>query len=323
MYYFIRHQTRFRYSQPVSESVMEIRMQPRAEWTQHCLSFEAVTSPRARLHHYRDHLGNTVHHFNVPSRHRQLDLVASSLVDVEPFAAWPDSIPESAWDEVDAQIQNNDHHEMLAPSTFARPSAMLAELAAKLYVTRRADPMTVLRQINSGIFEHFDYARKSTRVDSPIDDALRTRRGVCQDFAHILITLVRQLRIPCRYVSGYVAPGEAAPGRESFASHAWVEAWLPSWGWVGFDPTNNRLVGDRHIRIAIGRDYADVPPTKGVYKGDSRGELSVHVMVTPTEAPSTPDIEFALPAREQWTEIHEPDQDPAILGAAMVAASQQ
>ena len=129
----------------------------------------------------------------------------------------------------------------------------------------------------------------STKVDSPIEDALRRRQGVCQDFAHIMIALVRRLQIPCRYVSGYMFHRDEDDEKQDRslegASHAWVEALVPRLGWVAFDPTNNLVGGDRHIRVAIGRDYADVPPTRGVYKGEAHSELSVAVTVSPSDAP--------------------------------------
>jgi transglutaminase-like putative cysteine protease len=126
---------------------------------------------------------------------------------------------------------------------------------------------------------------QSTKVDSPIDDALRTRQGVCQDYAHIMIALVRDLGIPCRYVSGYVYQDSSDPnGERPVATHAWVEALLPGLGWIGFDPTNNSVVGDEHITVAIGRDYADVPPTRGVFKGHADTELGVAVHVARGES---------------------------------------
>lgn len=304
MYYSIRHQTKFRYSEPARETMMEIRLRPRTEWTQHCLSYDLQVSPRARILSYRDHLGNTVHHFSVPGRVEALSIVSTSLVEVQPFRPWPEKLDASAWQEIDALTATGEYHEMLLPSHFARPTPLLAELAVALNVTRRDDPLTVLRLINRGIFEKLAYAPKSTNVDSSIDDCLRAGSGVCQDFAHIMIALVRLLGIPCRYVSGYVAPAELTPERAAagFASHAWVEALLPGWGWVGFDPTNDHLVADRHIRCSLGRDYADVPPTKGVYKGGGRGELSVHVMVKPSDFPTQPELEFAFPIIEEWIE---------------------
>ena len=322
MYYAIRHQTKFRYAEPVRESIMEVRLQPRTEWTQHCLSFDMQVTPRCRVLQYRDHLDNMVHHFSIPGRSDRLSIVTTSLVQVQPFQAWPESLDAAAWEQIDALTAEGDYHEMLLPSAFAHPTPLLAELAVSLHVTRRDDPMTVLRDINRSICEGFEYVPKSTRVDSSLDDALRARQGVCQDFAHIMIALVRLLRIPCRYVSGYVAPGEFTPERAAagYASHAWVEAWLPGCGWVGFDPTNSRLVEERHVRCAIGRDYADVPPTKGVYKGDHRAEMNVHVLVKPTEAGAKPELEFTFPILEEWMAQ---EQTAALPSEFDLAHSQQ
>ena len=176
-----------------------------------------------------------------------------------------------------------------------RELGVLAALAAELKVERRADPLSLLREINAAIYETFDYAPQSTSVDSPIDDALEARKGVCQDFAHIMIALVRELKIPCRYVSGYLFHGREDHDRSAAdATHAWVEAFLPELGWIGFDPTNNLLTGERHIRTAVGKDYADVPPTRGVFKGLAQSELSVGVQVSPTEAPPPEDEMMAM-----------------------------
>jgi transglutaminase-like putative cysteine protease len=146
----------------------------------------------------------------------------------------------------------------------------------------------MLNELNEGVYRLFAYVPNSTKVDSPIEEALGTRQGVCQDFAHIMTALVRSLHIPCRYVSGYLfhraVEGEEKDRSLEGASHAWVEALVPRLGWVAFDPTNNLMGADRHIRVAIGRDYADVPPTRGVYKGEAHSELSVAVTVSPADA---------------------------------------
>jgi len=285
MYYSIRHVTKFRYHAPISESVMEVRMQPRNEGHQRCLSFALSVNPRARVAAYRDYLGNAVHHFDIPGHHSHLTIRAEAVVEVkaEPL---PDKLGPEAWDELDALVAKGDYFEMLRPSHFARPTELLRDLARELNVQRRDDPLTVLRQLNTALRDAFDYTPQSTQVDSPIDDALRSRKGVCQDFAHIMIALVRHLGIPCRYVSGYLFHRAEDQDRSAEdATHAWVEVLLPSLGWAGFDPTNNLVVGDRHIRTAVGRDYADVPPTRGVYKGDAQSELSVAVQVAPSDAP--------------------------------------
>jgi transglutaminase-like putative cysteine protease len=173
---------------------------------------------------------------------------------------------------------------MLLPSHFARPSPALEKLAAGIGGERRGDPLSLLKELNQSIFSAFKYKPKATRVNSPIEDALSSRQGVCQDFAHVFIALLRSMRIPARYVSGYLYHGSENQDRSSDgATHAWVEAWLPGPGWIGFDPTNNLLASERHIRTAIGRDYADVPPTRGVFRGEASTKLTVSVAVSPSE----------------------------------------
>jgi transglutaminase-like putative cysteine protease len=163
-------------------------------------------------------------------------------------------------------------------------------------VRRRDDPLTVLRDLNSAINSAFEYTPNSTRVDSPIDEALRMRKGVCQDYAHIMITLARQLNIPCRYVSGYLYQHSRGAERSTGeATHAWVEAYLPGLGWIGFDPTNNTTTDERHIRVAIGRDYADVPPTRGVYRGKAESELAVTVRIVPSQMTLTDELPVEPP----------------------------
>jgi len=282
MFYSIRHVTRFRYSAAISESVMEVRMQPRTEGPQRCLQFDLTITPRASVMSYRDDQGNTVHHFNIPGQHHRLVIAAQALVEMSESPALPDALDDTAWEQLDTLVNEGDYWDWLMPSKFARPTALLQTLADELDAARRADPLTLLCKINSGIFDAFTYKPQSTDVDSPIDEALQTRAGVCQDYAHIMIALVRELGIPCRYVSGYLFHSGAADRSAADATHAWVEAYLPELGWVGFDPTNNLLAGQRHIRAAVGRDYADVPPTRGVFKGRASTELSVAVAVKPT-----------------------------------------
>jgi transglutaminase-like putative cysteine protease len=293
MFYSIRHVTRFVYTPPVTESMTEVRMQPRAEGGQRCLKFELHTQPRARILGYRDHLGNIVHHFDIPGKHSQLKITAESTVEIAPAPPLPESLDDGAWEAMDAIDRSGAYWDYLAPSQYAFKTELLAELARELRVKRRGDPLNLLREINAAIYESFDYKPQSTSVDSPIDDALRMRVGVCQDYAHIMIALARELRIPCRYVSGYLFhEGNGHDRSAAGASHAWVEAYLPELGWVGFDPTNNLIAGERHIRTAIGRDYADVPPTRGVFKGLAQSELSVGVQVSPADAPP-PEEEMA------------------------------
>jgi transglutaminase-like putative cysteine protease len=304
MFYSIRHLTQFRYDAPVSESLMEVRMHPRTEGSQRCLSFQLSVDPRAQMNSYRDYLGNTVHHFDVPGMHTKLRIVAEALVEVQDSPDVPECLDAQAWPQLDALVSSGDYWEMLMPSQFARPSAELSGLIEDLKVERRGDPLTFLRELNEAIFNWFEYVPKATRVDSPIDHAIAARKGVCQDFAHVMTALLRHVKIPCRYVSGYLYPRAQQPDRSSEgASHAWVEALLPGLGWMGFDPTNNLMACDRHIRTAIGRDYADVPPTRGIFKGKVASELTVSVRVALSDAPPPPEAESNQPP--QWEESPE------------------
>jgi transglutaminase-like putative cysteine protease len=311
MYYTIRHVTRFRYSTPITESIMEVRIQPRSEGTQRCLDFRLSTSPRALILSYRGENGNRVHHFDVPNRHTYLAITAEAIVEILPLMPVPDALAPSAWRDLDDMTADDEYWDGLQPSHFAHPTELLHELMRELDIQRREDPLTVVKDINSAIYRTFEYAKKNTRVDSPIDDALRIRRGVCQDFAHIMIALLRELRIPGRYVSGYLFhQGDRSNRSADGATHAWVEALMPGLGWIGFDPTNDCLADERHIRVAIGRDYNDVPPTHGIYRGKAESSLSVNVRVYSTETPP-PSADLSLEA--DWVpsmhEITEPEED--------------
>jgi transglutaminase-like putative cysteine protease len=290
MAYSVRHITSFRYEPAVRESVMEVRMQPRTDFRQRCLSFSLDVTPRANMMMYRDFYGNAVHHFDIPEKHNLIELTAQAIVDVlPPRALQPDDADN--WTDLDARVGDTDYWEMMLPSQYARPTELLEKLTSELDLTRRGNPYELLVELNGKLFELFDYVPNSTQVDSPIDDALRARRGVCQDFAHIMIALVRQLKIPCRYVSGYLYHEAKTHDRSAAgATHAWVEAYLGDLGWVAFDPTNNLLGCDRHVRVAVGRDYADVPPNRGVHRGEAESELSVTVSVSPVDAPEPEEL---------------------------------
>jgi transglutaminase-like putative cysteine protease len=314
MFYAIRHFTRYIYSKPVWESMMEVRMHPRSENMQRCFTFQLAINPRARIFSYTDNLGNLVNYFDLPSQHRHLTIIADALVNLDPPQNIPETLGPAAWDELEQLIGADDYWDMLMPSHFAHTSPELEQLGRELNVHERnaRDPLQLLRELNSKLYQTFAYTMQSTAVNSPIDVALQSRQGVCQDFAHIMTALVRNLRIPCRYVSGYLYHNIEHQDRSADgATHAWVEALLPTLGWVGFDPTNDLLAGERHIRTAVGRDYADVSPTLGMMKGGGDTELQVRVRVTPSEAVLPPDQEFA--ADEEWSRFLENSQETQLL----------
>jgi transglutaminase-like putative cysteine protease len=320
-FYSIRHLTRFRYKSAVSESIMETRMHPRSDASQHCLSFSLSVSPRCRVFSYRDHYGNNVQHFDIPGEHDQLVIVAESLVEQHMSPEAPASLGPDAWAALDAMIADGDYGEMLLPSTFAVPTPALLEMARELNVVRRDDPLQLAHEINKSVYEYFEYVPRSTRVDSPIDEAIASRRGVCQDFAHTMIALLRHVGIPARYVSGYLYRGEGDHDRSTpDASHAWVEVLMPQLNWVGFDPTNDLIAQNRHIRTAVGRDYSDVPPTHGVFRGKSESELYVAVKVEAGMEP--PPLDRKMPIPEDWSVLVERAQQPPERAVAVLDSQQ-
>src|SRR5580704_8326641 len=308
-FYSIRHLTRFRYSCPISESIMETRMNPRSDSNQHCLNFSLSVSPRCRVFSYRDHQGNNVQHFDIPGEHNQLVIVAESVVEQQVLPDVPAFLSPDAWEALDNMIEAGDYWEMLLPSQFAVETPALKLLAQQMGVTRRDDPLMLVQELNQRLYDYFDYEPRSTRVDSPIDVAIVSGKGVCQDFAHTMIALLRHVGIPARYVSGYLYRGRGDHDRSlPDASHAWVEVLLPQLNWVGFDPTNDLIAYNRHIRTAVGRDYADVPPTHGVFRGKTESELYVAVQVEASlEAPA---LDRKLPIPDDWSVLVERAQQP-------------
>jgi transglutaminase-like putative cysteine protease len=287
MHYSIRHITRFRYSAPVRQSIMELRMQPRSEGPQALRSFQIVTNPRAQLYAYTDHLGNAVYHFNVLRQHEELRIESQAVIEMTAHRALPETLDPLEWGRYNDYNLSADHFDLMEDSKFSHPSSALAGFMEKHRLTRpEGDPLTALRFLNHALFEAFDYQVGVTDVHSPIDEAIGQGRGVCQDFAHVMIAIARAWKIPARYVSGYLHHNREKKDRSGEdATHAWVEAYLPSLGWIGFDPTNDILARERHIRVAVGRDYADVPPTRGTFKGTAESELAIAVSVQPTQAP--------------------------------------
>ena len=308
-FYSIRHLTRYRYSQPISQSIMETRMHPRSDSNQHCLTFSLSVSPRCRVFSYRDHQGNNVQHFDIPGEHTQLVIVAESVIEQQPLPDVPHFLSPDAWGALDDLVEASDYWEMLLPSKFAVETPAVVLLAQQLGVTRRDDPLMLVQELNQRLFEYFEYVPSHTRVDSPIDEAIVSGKGVCQDFAHTMIALLRHVGIPARYVSGYLYRGREDHDRSTpDATHAWVDVLLPHLGWIGFDPTNNLVAHHRHIRTAVGRDYADVPPTHGIFRGKTDSELYVAVHVEASAEP--PALDRKLPIPEDWSVLVERAQQP-------------
>jgi transglutaminase-like putative cysteine protease len=278
----VRHVTRYQYDQAVRESVMEVWMQPQKSVRQRLVSFDLELEPAAQLFSYADPFGNAVYHFDVPQPHQQLTITARSAVETQAPADLPAALDMGEWDRLRSDFVQGESFEFLHPHGFARQTdALNAFIVEKgLDKLRARDPLTAVQELSQAIYDSFAYEAGVTRADSPIDDALEARRGVCQDFAHVMLAVCRSWGVPARYVSGYLFTDRKGGDRsDPDATHAWVEVFLPSLRWIGFDPTNNIIAGERHIACAVGRDYSDVPPSRGVYKGDTESQLAVGVSV--------------------------------------------
>ncbi|HIB65642.1 MAG TPA: transglutaminase family protein [Phycisphaerales bacterium] len=288
--YQIRHVTRYFYENEITENVMEVRKCPVNRPTQRCMSFNLETKPRATLFQYEEFTGNIVHSFDVPQRHKSLVVTAETVIEVKEGKPIPDKVDNDCWDRLASMEEEGDCLDYLLPSRLVEFTELLQNYFGEVGPRNDEDPLTFLKRLNGDIAQGFEYVPKSTQVDSSIDEALRKKQGVCQDFAHIMLGVSRMAKIPARYVSGYLFRCPDGNDRSSSeASHAWIEAFLPGLGWIGFDPTNNIMAGDRHIVTSIGRDYGDVPPTRGVFRGMCASELSVAVQVNAADSPHLDD----------------------------------
>jgi len=289
----ICHTTRFEYQLPAYDSHNEVRMKPLEGAGQRCLEFELEITPDASAFEYDDYYGNRVHAFSIHSPHPALIVATRSLVERVPGPQHP-ATPISFGDFLlDDRLRNRTEYDFLSASRHVP----FSEPMRKFFWLARPDPTedvaAYANRIVAFVRDQFVYEPGMTRVHSTAEEILIVGGGVCQDFAHLAIGVMRLAGIPARYVSGYLAPGADATVESvgAQASHAWLEAQLPGLGWTGFDPTNGCVVDERHIRVAVGRDYSDVPPLRGVYRSSGEKQvMSVELQIEPQpELPRPPD----------------------------------
>ena len=276
MEYTIDHQTAYYYPDNVSESYTVLHLQPRSDQNQFCTRYVVDVAPHAQLHTYVDRFGNEVQHFAILPSHDRLSILAHSTV-VTLLESDPPEPVEATRSLLDADLQLPRLYDFMNESTFVRFTPEIETFWRELDIP--PDRIGIwCRNVSRHIHETFAYDTEATTVRSTVREALSRRAGVCQDFAHVMIAVLRSAGVPARYVSGYIFRGESQVlGAE--ASHAWCEAYLPPHGWIGFDPTNDLLVNDHFVKVAIGRDYRDVSPVRGVYRGSKHAEMSVNVAV--------------------------------------------
>ena len=276
----VEHVSDFRYEETAQGSLAVLRLRPREDHGQALHAFALDIDPPARPVAVADAFGNGCHLFNIHRAHRHTVVRSRSEVTTVEPAPLPERLGPDAWEALRAAAAPVDNWEFMGPSRFARPSPALAAFTEARAIRSGSDPLGSLRELAAVLHRTFRYVPASTSVDSPIEDILETGRGVCQDYTHVMIAIARAWGIPSRYVSGYLhlegKPGEQTPAG---TSHAWAEFLLPGLGWIGFDPTNDTLADHRHVRIAVGRDYADAAPNRGVVAGGGDSRLDVRVTV--------------------------------------------
>jgi len=261
----IVHSTRYRYSAPIAETVMEVRLRPMDGNGQRCLDFHLEVSHGVLARGYRDGYGNDVHYFNLVRPHSGLSVVSRSTVET---GLGPD--PEAGEELV---------QDFLRFRSPVKDTDGVRELARRHPITDpdSADAVErALDELTMTISREFTYDQTVTNVYSAVDDVLALKAGVCQDFAHLFIAAARAMGVPARYVSGYIhLPkwGQSALA----ASHAWAEAWVDGRGWIGFDATHPVRTMPHHVRLAVGRDYTDAAPTRGVYVGSANSTMTISV----------------------------------------------
>jgi transglutaminase-like putative cysteine protease len=266
----VQHETRFDYDGPVTEWVTEVRMEPASDADQTCHSFHLEVAPATEVYRYQDGFGNRVHHFNLSSVSGPVRILAAAIVETHPRS--PNPAESRATYPVDLDGAALEALAFLKFQGPVRPGPRLLTLLEALRPEPGARLADHLPQVGGYIHAHFEYAPDVTLATSPIDDLLAHGKGVCQDFTHLMIAVLRSFGLSARYVSGYLhRPNKASQ------SHAWCEVWLPDLGWVGVDPTNDCFVGDHFVKVATGRDFTDVPPNRGVYRGGAREAISVRV----------------------------------------------
>lgn len=273
----IQHITKYIYDRPVKESANQIKIYGYHKNGQEILSHEIHITGDPIVNKFTDYWQNTVGYFSVSKAHKEL-IVDSRLIAMTTKIEVDETLSKiEDWHILKESISKDIILLDLANKENIKSPEKIQFIIDKI-ITDKKSPFEVLKKCSEYIFENFKYIKGITNVETTIDQILDLRSGVCQDFAHVLLQLLRTIGIPSRYVSGYICPNKNGMRGEG-ATHAWVEAYIPNLGWVGIDPTNNCLAIENHIQLAVGRDFSDCTNVKGTFKGPANHELLVFVSV--------------------------------------------
>ena len=278
----VRHDLWLDYDDLIRESYIELHLQPKTTPGQRVGLFALAVGPPTRVHRYRDWNDNQVHHLSIIKFHDRIEVHSRSLVDTRA----PNVVLDALLDCPPYRDQAPGLRDWLALGGPLAETPRLKKFAAAVTAPRRAPVGEQVRRIGEHLQREFTYEKNVTRYDSSTDDFLRLGRGVCQDFAHLMLALLRLRQIPCRYVSGYLHVER--DDTEVSQSHAWIEFYSPAHGWTPFDATHDRVPDDRYVLVAHGRHYDDVPPNKGIYRGNAKEALraEVHTSVSTEMLPA-------------------------------------
>lgn len=269
------HSTGYAYKSPVTASFNEARLTPRSDSRQNVILNRVETVPATRSYRYVDYWGTAVTAFDLHAPHTELEVTSSSVVETD-RGELPDT--KVSWDDLGSEAVIDRFDEVLSPTEYTPASRRIARVGQK--IMKEHDPFDAIVAAANWAHSELDYVPGTTGVHSSGLDALQEGKGVCQDYAHLTLILLRGMGIPARYVSGYLHPRAEAPIDDTIEgqSHAWIQAWTG--GWWHYDPTNDTDINEQYISVGVGRDYSDVSPLKGVYSGEGSTDLDVIVEIT-------------------------------------------
>ncbi len=275
--YRIKHITRYTYPSPVIDSANQVMLFPLDDERQEVKKHDLLITHQPSVELFTDYFGNKVGIFSVIKPHRELTI--ESIIEViiqEAQLPGTDTASETQWDNLNTIREQFPYMDFM----LLENSDSYDEIAAvvRSLMNETITPFAIAGQMSAFVYDNFEYKKGITSVETQVDEIWKLKAGVCQDFAHILLVMLRIVGIPARYVSGYICPKNHELRGEG-ATHAWVEAYIPFHGWLGFDPTNNCIASDRHVRLAVGRSFTDCTPVKGTYKGSSEHTLEVSVTI--------------------------------------------
>jgi transglutaminase-like putative cysteine protease len=269
------HSTGYAYKSAVTASFNEARLTPRSDSRQNVILNRVETIPATRSYRYVDYWGTAVTAFDLHAPHTELEVSGSSVVETE-VAEKPEELV--GWDDLRSEAVIDRFDEVLSPTHYTPDSKRIARVGQRIAKDR--DPFEAVGAVAQWVRSELDYVPGTTGVHSSGLDALREGKGVCQDFAHLSLIMLRSMGIPARYVSGYLHPSHEAVVGDTIdgQSHAWIQAWTG--GWWHYDPTNDAEINEQYVSVGVGRDYSDVAPLKGIYSGEGSTDLDVVVEVT-------------------------------------------